>query len=84
MTESVLASDPVVLEGLPLSIDQDFQRFTGTAGEDVRIEQGRLDGNAVRFIANLGNGRRTYEGTVQGDRINGTGPGPAWSAVRAP
>src|SRR5437868_4410763 len=69
---------------VPLSIDQDFQRFTGTAGEDVRIEQGRLDGNAVRFIANLGNGRRTYEGTVQGDRINGTGPGPAWSAVRAP
>ena len=68
---------------VPLAIDQDFQRFTGTAG-DARIEQGRLEGNAIRFIANIGNGRRVYEGTVQGDRIAGTGTGPTWSAARAP
>jgi SAM-dependent methyltransferase len=69
---------------VPLAIDQDFQRFTGTAGGDVRIEQGRIDGTAIRFIANLGNGRRAYEGTVQGNRITGTGAGPTWSATRAP
>jgi len=69
---------------VPLAIEQDFQRFTGTAGGDVRIEQGRLNGTAIRFIANVGNGRRVYEGTVQGDRITGTGAGPTWSATRAP
>ena len=69
---------------VPLTIDQDFQRFTGTAAGDVRIEQGRIDGTAIRFIANLGNGRRAYEGTVQGSRITGTGAGPTWSATRAP
>jgi SAM-dependent methyltransferase len=65
---------------VPLGIDQDFQRFTGTAGGDGRIEQGRLAGTAIRFIANLGNGRRVYEGTVQGNRITGTGAN--WSATR--
>ena len=69
---------------VPLTIDQDFQRFTGTAAGDVRIEQGRIDGTAIRFIANIGNGRRAYEGTVQGNRITGTGAGPTWSATRAP
>lgn len=68
---------------VPLAIRQDFQRFTGTAGEAARIEQGRLDGTAIRFIANVGNGRRAYEGTVQGNRITGTGAGPTWSATRA-
>ena len=69
---------------VPLAIDQEFQRFTGTAGGEARIEQGRLDGNAIRFIANIGNGRRTYEGTVEGNRIIGTGAGANWSATRAP
>ena len=69
---------------VPLSIAQDYQRFTGTAGEDRRIEQGRLEGTQIRFIANLGRGRRVYEGVVEGNRITGTGPGAAWSAVRAP
>jgi SAM-dependent methyltransferase len=69
---------------VPLAIDQDFQRFTGTAGGDGRIEQGRLAGTAIRFIANIGNGRRVYEGTVQGNRITGTGTGANWSATRAP
>ena len=68
---------------VPLTITQEFQRFTGTAGEDWRIEQGRLDGNAIRFIANTGRGRRVYEGIVDGDRITGTGTNANWSAVRA-
>ena len=67
---------------VPLAIHQDFQRFTGTAGDGTRIEQGRLEGNRIRFIANLGNGRRAYEGIVQGNRITGAGTGATWSAVR--
>jgi hypothetical protein len=69
-----------------LAIDQDFQRFTGTSGEDGRIEQGRLDGTRVRFIANMGGGRRVFEGTVDGNRMTGTGTGAEanWTAVRAP
>lgn len=67
-----------------LAIDQDFQRFTGTAGDTGRIEQGRLDGTAIRFIANTGSGRRVYEGIVQGNRMTGTGTGATWSAARAP
>ena len=68
---------------VPLSISQEFQRFTGTAGEGSRIEQGRLEGTSIRFIANLGRGRRVYEGRVEGDRMTGTGTGAPWSAVRA-
>jgi len=55
-----------------------------SAGGDIRIEQGRIDGTAIRFVANIGNGRRAYEGTVQGNRITGTGAGPTWSATRTP
>jgi SAM-dependent methyltransferase len=69
---------------VPLAIDQDFQRFTGTAGEDGRIQQGRLEGTSIRFIANIGRGRRVYEGAVDGNRMTGTGTGAGWSAVRAP
>jgi hypothetical protein len=69
---------------VPLVFEQEFQRFTGTAGEDRRLEQGRLDGTNIRFIANLGRGRRVYEGIVEGNRITGTGAGGQWSAVRAP
>jgi SAM-dependent methyltransferase len=68
---------------VPLVIDQEFQRFTGTAGEDGRVEQGRLEGNKIRFIANIGGGRRVYEGIVDGNRMTGTGTGAAWSAARA-
>ena len=67
---------------VPLAIDQSFQRFTGTAGERGRIEQGRLDGTAIRFIADAGRGRRVYEGTVEGNRITGTGAEANWSAMR--
>lgn len=69
---------------VPLAIEQQFQRFTGTVDGEGRIEQGRLDGTTIRFIANLGRGRRQYEGVVEGDRITGSGAGAAWSAARAP
>ncbi len=68
---------------VPLAIDQQYQRFTGTAGGDRRIEQGRLEGDRIRFIANTGRGRRVYEGIVDGNRITGTGANANWSAVRA-
>lgn len=68
---------------VPLAIEQQFQRFSGTAGEDGRIEQGRLDGANIRFIANSGQGRRVYEGIVQGNRITSTGANANWSAIRA-
>ncbi len=69
---------------VPLAIDQAFQRFTGAAGEDGRIEQGRIEGTRIRFLANIGRGRHVYEGIVDGNRITGTGAGAGWSAVRAP
>ena len=69
---------------VPLVIEQQFQRILGTAGAEGRIEQGRLNGTAIRFIANSGTGRRVYEGTVEGNRMTGAATGMAWSAVRAP
>lgn len=67
---------------VPLVLEQQYQQFHGTAG-DARIEQGRLDGNRIRFIANLGEGRRTFEGRVDGNRILPL-TGSDWHAERAP
>lgn len=67
----------------PLAIAQHYQAFTGTIGSGeaaVRVEQGRLAGDRVRFIARLGQGRQVFEGRLAGDRIDGAG----WHAVRAP
>ena len=69
---------------VPLVLEQDFQRFTGTVGETGRVEQGRLNGTSIRFIANAGRGRHVFEGTVEGNRMTGTGTNATWSAVRAP
>ena len=68
---------------VPLIIEQQYQRFTGTVGEDGRVEQGRLDGANIRFIANSGQGRRVLEGVVDGARITASGAIATWSAVRA-
>ena len=38
---------------VPLVLEQLYQQITGTAG-DARVEQGRLNGADIRFIANLG------------------------------
>ncbi|MBX3561564.1 MAG: class I SAM-dependent methyltransferase [Sphingomonas sp.] len=68
-----------------LAIDQSFQTFggTATAGDaTARIEHGRIAGDRIRFVTDLGDGRRTYEGRVTGAAIEAVGTGPAWRAVR--
>ena len=67
---------------VPLAIRQSYQAFTGTAGA-VRIEQGHLNGESIRFLANLGGSRRTFEGRVSGDTIVPDAPGAGWRAERA-
>jgi SAM-dependent methyltransferase len=62
----------------PLVLAQQYQRLTGTAGT-ARIEQGALNGERIRFRADLGDGRRTFEGRVGGNRIEGSD----WHAERA-
>jgi SAM-dependent methyltransferase len=66
----------------PLVIEQTYQQFRGTAG-DSRIEQGHIDGNRIRFLANLGEGRRTFEGRVDGDTIVPVDEAAGWRAHRA-
>ena len=67
---------------VPLVLEQLYQQVTGTAGE-ARIEQGRLTGADIRFITNLGDGRRTFEGRVDGDTITPADPNAGWRAGRA-
>jgi len=66
----------------PLAIDQSFQTFTGTAGE-TRTEQGRISGDRIRFIANLGRGRQVFEGRLDGNAIVPVDASERWRAVRA-
>ena len=66
----------------PLVIEQQYQEFHGSAGEG-RIEQGRLNGAHIRFLANLGEGRRTFEGRVEGNRIVPLAANGGWHAERA-
>jgi SAM-dependent methyltransferase len=69
-----------------LSLDQRFQELQGTVaagGGSRRIEQGWVVGRRIRFVADLGDGRREYEGRVLGDRIEPIAAGAAWRAVRA-
>lgn len=66
----------------PLVIEQHYQQFFGTAG-DARIEQGRLNGDHIRFLANLGEGRRAFEGRVEGDTIVPLDGAAGWRARRA-
>ena len=67
---------------LPLTIRQSGQTLTGTAG-GARLEQGRLTGDRIRFLAELGNGRQTFEGRVAGDTIVPADPEAGWRARRA-
>jgi SAM-dependent methyltransferase len=61
----------------PLALSQTYQRLGGTAGA-ARLEQGELAGDRIRFRANLGEGRRTFEGRVEGNVIEGND----WRATR--
>ncbi|HYI49771.1 MAG TPA: class I SAM-dependent methyltransferase [Allosphingosinicella sp.] len=65
-----------------LVLAQRYQQVTGTAGE-ARVEQGRVSGAGIRFITNLGQGRETFEGRVEGDTIVPTDAQAGWRAVRA-
>jgi len=67
--------------GVPLVLEQHYQQVTGTAGE-ARVEQGRLTGADIRFITNLGDGRKVFEGRVSGDTITPTDPNAGWRATR--
>ncbi len=69
-----------------LDIDQNFQTFGGTAtvgDAAARIEHGRIAGDRIRFVTDLGDGRQTYEGRVTGEAIASVGDGPAWRATRS-
>lgn len=64
-----------------LTLEQRFQDVSGTltvGGDPAPLSDGRLVGDRIGFSADLGEGRRRYEGRVEGDRIVGDG----WRAVR--
>ena len=66
---------------MPLVIDQSAQTFTGTAGT-ARLETGRIAGDRISFRADLGDGRRLFEGRVAGNTITPTDPDSNWRAAR--
>lgn len=69
-----------------LTLEQKFQQLAGTAtanGVTTRVEQGWIRGDRIRFIANLGDGRRTFEGQIAEGRLESTG-GRRWRAVPSP
>jgi predicted O-methyltransferase YrrM len=67
-----------------LEIDQRYQQFTGRLnvdGQAARIEQGRINGPNLRFVARIGGGaRRVFEGRLDGEALAGA----RWRATRAP
>ncbi len=68
-----------------LNISQQYQQLSGTAtvdGQATRIEQGQVNGSRIRFVADLGNGRRAYEGRLDGDSIVPQRSSDGWRAVR--
>ncbi len=68
-----------------LVLEQQYQRVEGTVtanGVTSRVEQGRINGDRIRFIANLGDGRRTLEGRIGENGLEST-TGRPWRAARA-
>jgi SAM-dependent methyltransferase len=63
--------------GGELLLRQNYQDVSGTAGGG-QIAEARLRGDRIAFTADLGQGRRRFEGRVAGDRMSGQG----WQAVR--
>lgn len=80
---------------IPLDLRQEFQTLAGTAlvgGRSVPLEHGRVSGERVEFVADLGEGRRVWSGRVEDGTIEpAPGGDPAvslpraqgWRAVRA-
>lgn len=68
-----------------IKIDQLYQVLTGTVtvdGQASRLEQGQMNGNRIRFVADLGGGRQAYEGRIEGDRIVPRRASAGWQASR--
>jgi SAM-dependent methyltransferase len=73
-------------QAFALDLQQRYQELTGSIAvgdREVRAEQGRITGNLVRFIADLGRGRQTFEGRFEGNSIVPVSAGAGWRAVRA-
>jgi hypothetical protein len=70
-------------DGATLLLEQSYQSVSGTLeryGIELPVEQGRLNGEEIRFTVN----RVEYSGRVRGNAISGTSTGitPTWSARR--
>jgi SAM-dependent methyltransferase len=71
-------------DGATLTLEQHYQKLTGTLenhGIDFQIENGRLDGEIIRFTVN----RVHYQGRVSGEGMTGSAAGRtthAWTATR--
>ena len=68
-----------------LVLDQQYQRLSGRVtvdGATSRVEQGWISGDRFRLIANIGDGRRTFEGRIGDGVLESTSPGRSWRAVR--
>jgi hypothetical protein len=66
------------LDSQTLTLDQEFQNFTGNLGSTA-ISNGKLDGANISFTV----GKQTYTGRVDGNSMSGTiaGGGP-WKATK--
>jgi len=68
------------LGGNTLTIDQEFQNFTGKLGANV-VSQGKLNGTDISFTV----GNQKYTGKVDGNSMSGTitgGSGGTWKATK--
>ncbi|MGZ8312667.1 MAG: class I SAM-dependent methyltransferase [Allosphingosinicella sp.] len=68
-----------------LELQQSHQQLQGTivgSERSSRVEQGRVLGQRVSFVADPGDGRRAFEGRLNGNRIEPLRPGEGWRAVR--
>jgi SAM-dependent methyltransferase len=69
-----------------VDLQQHYQEVTGSIAvgdRQARVEQGRLNGDRIRFIADLGRGRQTFEGRVTGTGMVPVNASAGWQAVRA-
>ena len=68
-----------------LSLDQQFQMLKGNAtidGKEVPVTDARLNGAEIVFTVALDGKPTTFEGKVEGDRIEGKAGDRGWSATK--
>jgi hypothetical protein len=71
-------------QSIALDIKQEFQFFTGTAtigGKSREIKDGKLNGTKIEFIIDVDGKPVKYEGTVNGNVIEGAGA-TSWRATK--